>query len=415
MSVYNTVHELHTYNFRYNCLDSPGQFLKTMIRAASQADIAILIVDATNFDSLQLNKGQTYQHLLICHAFGIRQIIVCINKMDHESIKYDQDIFNKIKTYLQQMLSDIGYSNITDKQDVTCTFIPTSAFKGDNLFQRSINMKWYNGYNVGEALDTFIKPIDRYSSDILSTMYVYDYFRIMGVGDVIVGKINQGKFKPGDIVRVLPSKSWGKCFSLEQHHLCTSVANCGQCIGMNIKGFRKEQEPNPGELVIIDDGKEDNQSVVTISKHFVAEMKIINHPKNKIKIGYEMNMHIVTNRLQCKILSIHSKRNKDCGDDQQIEYPKDLESGDVAQIMFKVIYKDIVLTPFNEKYNPILRKIIGLDKNEVIMYGKISDDCLAELNQLLVYGYIRFDIQKCFKLHIAKDIKHEISKFVYLN
>ena len=123
-----------------------------MISAASQADFALLTVPADrgafeisiakgNHEKGEL-QGQTLQHARICHILGIEQVIVCINKMDDKSVNWSQDRFNEIKMEVDKWLTKIGYK--TKK----IPFIPISAFKGDNLKDKSLNMPWWKGFQV---------------------------------------------------------------------------------------------------------------------------------------------------------------------------------------------------------------------------------------------------------------------------
>src|SRR5215216_6033948 len=60
-------------------IDAPGhaEFLRNMITGASQADGAVLIIDA-----LEGVRDQTRRHGYLLHLLGIRQVAVVVNKMD---------------------------------------------------------------------------------------------------------------------------------------------------------------------------------------------------------------------------------------------------------------------------------------------------------------------------------------------
>ena len=79
--------------------DSPGheQYTRNMVTAASNAELAIILIDARNGI-----MPQTKRHSFIANLLGIKNIIVAINKMD--LVNYDQEIFNKIsKDYEKQV------------------------------------------------------------------------------------------------------------------------------------------------------------------------------------------------------------------------------------------------------------------------------------------------------------------------
>merc|ERR1712130_134893 len=97
-------------------MDTPGHkdFIKNMITGASQADVAVVMVPADgNFITAVAKgnhkegvvQGQTRQHALLLKLLGIKQLIVCVNKMDEKQAGYQESRFNEIKTEMQRMLT----------------------------------------------------------------------------------------------------------------------------------------------------------------------------------------------------------------------------------------------------------------------------------------------------------------------
>jgi elongation factor 1-alpha len=78
---------------------------------------------------------------------GVKQMVVCINKMDDKSVNWDQKRYDEIKREVSDYLKKIGYN--PDK----IHFIPISGWHGDNMIERSDNMKWYTGPILIDALD----------------------------------------------------------------------------------------------------------------------------------------------------------------------------------------------------------------------------------------------------------------------
>lgn len=108
-------------------LDSPGHrdFIPNMITGAAQADYAILVIDATHFDSTFISGGQTKEHAYIVKSLGVHQIIVAMNKMD--LVDWSPEAFLKIQKKLNYYLLDIGF------QEDNIVYVPISAFYGTNI------------------------------------------------------------------------------------------------------------------------------------------------------------------------------------------------------------------------------------------------------------------------------------------
>jgi bifunctional enzyme CysN/CysC len=112
--------------------DTPGheQYTRNMVTGASNADAAVILVDA--------RKGlltQTRRHSYLVSLLGIEHVIVAINKLD--LVDYSQEICNDIEAGYRELASELGID------DVTC--IPISALKGDNIITASPNTPWYGG------------------------------------------------------------------------------------------------------------------------------------------------------------------------------------------------------------------------------------------------------------------------------
>nr|HPR07976.1 GTP-binding protein [Denitromonas sp.] len=121
--------------------DTPGheQYTRNMVTGASTADVAILMVDA--------RKGiltQTRRHSYLVSLIGIRHIVVAINKMD--LVDYSEKTYRKIVEDYREFAARIGIEGIT--------FIPLSAFKGDNIITPSDKLSWYHGTTLMGYLET---------------------------------------------------------------------------------------------------------------------------------------------------------------------------------------------------------------------------------------------------------------------
>lgn len=137
-------------------MDAPGHkdFIPNMITGAAQADVAVLVVDASRgeFEAGFETGGQTREHGLLVRSLGVTQLAVAVNKMDQ--VNWQQERFQEITGKLGHFLKQAGFK----ESDVA--FIPTSGLSGENLITRSKSSeltKWYKGLCLLEQIDSF-KP-----------------------------------------------------------------------------------------------------------------------------------------------------------------------------------------------------------------------------------------------------------------
>jgi elongation factor 1-alpha len=148
--------KFQTKKYYFTIIDAPGHrdFIKNMITGTSQADCAILMIASPKgeFEAGISEDGQTREHALLAFTLGVKQMIVCVNKMDEKTVAYDEGRFKEIKTEVKAYLKEVGYK--TKKVQ----FIPISGWHGDNMIEKSKNMKWYKGKTLYEALDKLKPP-----------------------------------------------------------------------------------------------------------------------------------------------------------------------------------------------------------------------------------------------------------------
>ena len=120
-----------TEKYHVVLLDSPGHkdFVPNMISGATQADAAVLVVDASigSFEAgMGVNGiGQTKEHSQLIRSFGVENLIVAVNKMD--MVEYSKDRFNFVKSQLGIFLRSCGF------KDSSITWVPLSAMANENL------------------------------------------------------------------------------------------------------------------------------------------------------------------------------------------------------------------------------------------------------------------------------------------
>tara|TARA_Y100000588_G_C14268216_1_gene930998 strand:+ start:1633 stop:3501 length:1869 start_codon:yes stop_codon:yes gene_type:complete len=201
----------------YVIIDAPGhkEFLKNMISGAAQADGGIVVVDAV--EGLQ---EQSRRHCYLLQLLGLTQVSIVINKMD--LVEYDEQIFSDISIAASNYLREIGIK--------ARNIIPVSARSGIGLLRRSKKMSWYKGPSFLKAIDGLTPletPNDKPLRLPIQDVYKFDNRRIL------VGKIETGSLKIGDILHFSPSNKtaavstfehWGEQTKKDQESAGKSVA-----------------------------------------------------------------------------------------------------------------------------------------------------------------------------------------------
>ena len=200
--------------------DTPGhiQYTRNMVTGASNAELAIILVDA--------RKGvltQSKRHAFLSTLLQIPHLVVAVNKMD--LVEYSQQVFNRIVTDFQDFASRLSV------QDVV--YIPMSALKGDNVVEKGENMPWYDGATLLHHLETVNVGGTRNRVDFrFPVQYVIrpnQDFR------GYAGQVASGRVAPGEDVVVLPSGRRSRVRSLVTLEGEQNEANVGDSITITLE------------------------------------------------------------------------------------------------------------------------------------------------------------------------------------
>jgi len=188
----------------YIIIDAPGhiEFLKNMISGAARAEAAVLVIDAK--EGVRENSRR---HGYILSMLGIRQVIVCVNKMD--LVGYKQDHFNAIEKEYRAFLEGIGAASPRQ-------FVPVAAVAGVNLANRSEDTAWYKGPTLLEVLDKLPKAPPRTDQPLrMPLQAVYKFTEHSDDRRIFSGRIEAGKVSVGDKVVFSPSNKISTIKSIE--------------------------------------------------------------------------------------------------------------------------------------------------------------------------------------------------------
>jgi len=344
-----------TNNYEFTIIDAPGHrdFIKNMITGTSQADVAILMVAAGKgeFEAGIGSTGQTREHALLAFTLGVRQMIVCVNKMD--SIQYSEERYNEIKDNVSGFLKKIGF------KPSEIPFIPISGWVGDNMLEKSPNLGWWKGQTMLEALDAIKEPVRPVDKPL--RVPVQDVYKIGGIGTVPVGRVETGVMKPGQVIVFAPTGLTTEVKSIEMHHESIPEARPGDNIGFNIKGVAVK-ELRRG--FVCGDSKQDPPKGC---ESFTAQVIILNHP-GEIHQGYSPVLDCHTAHIACKFAEILQKIDKRNGKVLE-ENPKFVKKGD-ACISMLVPSKPMCVEDF--KQYPPLGRFAVRDMRQTVAVGVVK-------------------------------------------
>ncbi len=174
---------------RFLLIDVPGheQYTRNMVTGVSNADVLIILIDATlGFTT------QSKRHFFIAHSLGIKNIVFAINKMD--LVDYNLKKFTEIKEKITKYSEKIKADGVL--------FIPISAKYGDMVVDRHKNMSWYKGPTILGFLET-INLINRddFIDFRMPVQYVVKKNNFRGY----TGRVESGVLKVGDEIFIRPS------------------------------------------------------------------------------------------------------------------------------------------------------------------------------------------------------------------
>jgi bifunctional enzyme CysN/CysC len=230
----------------------PAQYTRSMITAATTADLAIILIDA--------RKGlleQTRRHSYLVSLVGVRHVLVAVSKMD--LVDYSEDVFQQIKKEYLEFSSRIGIRHV----DV----LPVSGIKGDNIVERSSNTPWYQGSTLLHHLQTiesdqeylqkqaFRLPVQGVSR---SSLDIFCVTRPLASGTIASGLIRRGQQ-----VRVQPSGRASTVTRIVSAEGDLDQAVASQCVTLTLAD---EMDISCGDVI------SDSESAAEVAAQFQATL-----------------------------------------------------------------------------------------------------------------------------------------------
>lgn len=264
--------------------DTPGheEYTRNMAVGASFADLAVILVDASQGVLLQ-----TKRHSRICALMGIKHFVFAVNKMD--LIHYDQQKFLKIQKNIKMLMAEFDYESLC--------IIPVSATEGDNIVQKSNNMRWYNG----TTLLSYLEEIDVSDKDASEdfTMPIQRVCRPDHTFRGFQGTITSGEVSVGDEIMVMPSGETAAVTGILQGDQKVESSSSGYAVTIQLdteidisRGcvLQKNAGLEAGSLFVVSLLWMDEKSLAT-GKNFLLKLGTQLIPATVMKIKYKVDVN----------------------------------------------------------------------------------------------------------------------------
>jgi len=313
---------------------------------------------------------------VLVNLLGVKQLLVGVNKMDCNVANYSQARYEEVRNEMKEMLVKCGWKK--DFVEESVPIVPISGWVGDNLVKPSQKMPWWTGVSVknilGQSvhvhtvLDVLEKAvvIPPRAIDKPFRMPVSGVLNIRGVGDVVTGRVEQGKIEPGTVVAFLPTHvtatpCTGRVFSVEMHNHSVPFAIAGDNVGLMVKDLSKTNMPRPGDVMVV----KSDESISRALK-FTAQVQVLQHP-GELKIGYTPVGFVRTGRSALKMTEIKWKIGKETGN-KKVDNPVNLKAGEMGEVVFEP-QQPFVVEAFKNCEG--LGRVAIMEGNQVVMLGKI--------------------------------------------
>jgi sulfate adenylyltransferase subunit 1 len=234
--------------------DAPGheQYTRNMVTAASSADAAVVLVDATKLDWQQTLPNllpQTRRHALLVNLLRVPAIVFAVNKLD--AVDDPALAFAHITAALKRFTQEAG---------ITATaYVPVSALIGYNVVDA--NPGWCN-YN-GPALLALLEQLSATPADLsepfaFPVQWVEKFSSSADTSQgrrIFWGRVASGTLQPGQQVTVLPSGKTATVAEVLDHTRAAKEVRAGHSAGIILD---RELDVSRGDMLLAAEGFGDN-------------------------------------------------------------------------------------------------------------------------------------------------------------
>ncbi|MEN9559795.1 MAG: sulfate adenylate transferase subunit 1 [Pseudomonadota bacterium] len=218
---------LSTGQRKFIIADSPGheQYTRNMVTAASNSDVAIVLIDVTKLDFAATELAllpQTRRHAMVASLLSLKHLIVAVNKMD--ALGYQESVFQRVQAAFAAFAAENHLPPVS--------YIPISALRGDNIVAPSSNMPWYPGPAILPFLEALpLKPAPQQTSSF--ALAVQTVLRT-DAGRYYLGRVTGGSIAKGAAITVSSNGETAQISALFTARGASDSAEVGESIRLQL-------------------------------------------------------------------------------------------------------------------------------------------------------------------------------------
>eukprot|EP01129_Flabellula_baltica_P004786 TRINITY_DN1699_c1_g1_i1.p1 TRINITY_DN1699_c1_g1~~TRINITY_DN1699_c1_g1_i1.p1 ORF type:complete len:400 (-),score=90.39 TRINITY_DN1699_c1_g1_i1:10-1209(-) len=299
---------------RFLLIDTPeiDQSLDDVVKGAGLADFGVIVIDmekeSQNEHTVVKVDRTTRDFIHIFGGFGVRELLVLLNKMD--CVEYSQEVFEEYKTNFMRYISPFKYWD-----DVL--FVPVSSVTGENISEKSDNMRWYFGDTFFEIIESCTSP-EQSDTEAPLLLSIIDV-NISTGNQIVTAYIEQGSMCASqDIISHYTSSTIEQILDLDKNPITS--ASSGSVVDITLDPINMKIQP--GEFFSTD------LAEISTFKSFTAEIHLFGLLE-EIYTGTVCDVYFKTQKISCTFDSLiettYPKRDKD---------PLFLRTGEKAIVTF---------------------------------------------------------------------------------
>ena len=241
--------------------DAPGheQYTRNMVTAASSADAAVVLVDATKLDwqsALPELLPQTRRHSLLVQLLRVPAIVFAVNKLD--AVEDPALAFAHISAALQAFTQDAGIT--------AHAIVPVSALVGYNVVDANPGWCGYQGPTLLALLEKLsATPADISQPFSFPVQWVEKFSSSADTSQgrrIFWGRIASGAVQVGQIVSVLPGGKSAVVAEVLDHARSPKAVRAGHSAGIILD---RELDVSRGDVLLASEGFGDSPGKRTLT------------------------------------------------------------------------------------------------------------------------------------------------------